>query len=568
MADKRGEIWRAIRNSPGLQIFLYFLAFASLICAYTFIFHAYYPVLENKPISWTESLLFVVESMTTVGYTELGTFTNNITMLLAIQIIISGVIMIFIVVPLLVAPFITTLLAPTPPRRTPHVLSGHTVIMGYDEITRSIVDSMAISDHDILIIEQEKAVALEIAALYRHRAYVIWGDYTSRATWDAAHIGKAGFIVICKDERLTANIILGIRQMTEGKIISVVDKLSFDRYLRYAGAEYVLSPKHATGRILARHAVLNTSGDTPAEIPGLDRISINVSRLPSQELRLINIPVVPGSSAAGKTLGELKLLEKYGVHVLFLWKSGTFLNRPGCDSVADGTTSLFLFGRADAVAAAVQNEFTDDGGTEALAVIAGFGDVGRAAYHELRAAGITCRIVDAKQHEVNQVVGNAEDENVLREARIEDAQICIIALNSDDINIFTTLMARNLNPGIRILARANEPSSVDKLYRAGADYVALLPTIAGQTIGRIVLDDSITILLDLPDGEVVIMKHVMQSNPRDVSWYTRKTGARIIGIERESVSVVMPEKTEVIGRGDAVIAVGDSEQLKKFTHLL
>ena len=72
--------------------------------------------------------------------------------------------MIFIVVPLLVAPFITTLLAPTPPRKTPHALSGHTVIMGYDEITRSIIDSLAISDRDILIIEQDKAVALEIAA--------------------------------------------------------------------------------------------------------------------------------------------------------------------------------------------------------------------------------------------------------------------------------------------------------------------------------------------------------------------------------------------------------------------
>ena len=115
--------------------------------------------------------------------------------------------------------------------------------------------------------------------------------------------------------------------------------------------------------------------------------------------------------------------------------------------MADSTTSLFLFGRADAVATAIQSEFDTDGSTKALAVIAGFGDVGRAAYHELRAAGIACRIVDAKQHEVDQVVGNAEDEAVLKEAHIEDARICIIALNSDDINIFTTLMATKPQPG-------------------------------------------------------------------------------------------------------------------------
>ncbi len=252
---------------------------------------------------------------------------------------------------------------------------------------------------------------------------MIWGDYNDPATWAAAHIGRAGYIVICKDERLTANIILGIRGVTEGKIVSVVDKSSFDRYLRYAGAEFVLSPKHATGRILARHAVLNTGGDHVAEIPGIDRISINHDHVSAHELRLITIPVVPGSPAEGKTLNELSLLKKYGVHVLFLWKSGTFFTHPDCDSVADTTTSLFLFGRADSLAAAVRAEFKTSGTAETLAVIAGFGDVGKAAYHELQSAGVTCKIVDAKQHGVDQVIGNAEDDQVLKEAHIERAQL-------------------------------------------------------------------------------------------------------------------------------------------------
>ena len=148
--------------------------------------------------------------------------------LLAIQIILSGVIMIFVVIPLLLAPFLTTLLAPAPPRRTPHRLSGHTIVMGYDEITSSVIDSLAISDHDIVIIEQDKAKALEIATHYRKRAYVIWGDYTDPGTWSAAHIAGAHFVVICMDERQTASIVLGIREQVKGKIISVVDKLSLN----------------------------------------------------------------------------------------------------------------------------------------------------------------------------------------------------------------------------------------------------------------------------------------------------------------------------------------------------
>ncbi len=239
---------------------------------------------------------------------------------------LSGVIMIFVVIPLLLAPFLTTLLAPAPPRKTPHLLSGHTVVMGYDELTRSVIDSLTISEHDIVIIEQDKAIALEIATHYRKRAYVIWGDYTDPSTWAAAHIDKAQNIVICKDERQTASIVLGIRERVKGKIISVVDKLSFERYLRYAGADYVLSPKHATGRILARHAVLNPSGDAEPDIPGLDRININLEHTAEQELRLINIPVVFGCRAAFKSLSDLRLFERFGIIVPFLWKAGKFIS--------------------------------------------------------------------------------------------------------------------------------------------------------------------------------------------------------------------------------------------------
>jgi voltage-gated potassium channel len=568
MASKRGRVWRALRNSPGMQIAIYFFAFAMLIALYTYIFHLFYPILENKPLSWANALLFVVESMTTVGYGDLLPFTNDLTMLLTIQIMISGVIMIFIVIPLLLAPFLTTLLAPTPPKKTPHVLKGHTVVFGYDQLTHSVVDSLMIADHDIVIIEQDKVIALEIATRYRRRAYVIWGDYSDPNTWSAAHIANARYIVICKDERQTASIVLGIRGLAAAKIISVVDKLTFAGYLRYAGADYVLSPKQTTGKILAHNAVLNLSSDDVQDVPGLDRIKINLNHAAEQQLRLINIPVVFGCKAAFLSLRELDLFNRFGIIVPFLWKAGKFIPDPGENTIIDNTTSLFLFGKADSIVTVIQEVFDIDGCQAAMAVIAGFGDVGRGAYENLRASGISCMVVDSKTQGIEQVVGNAEDEGVLKSARIEDARFCIVALNDDDVNIFTTLMARNLNPVIRILSRANDPASVQKLYRAGADYVALLPMIGGQTIARIILEGYVTILLDLPNGDIVVMKRVTRDRPGSVNWYFRRTGVRIIGIEGTDRSIVAPNPEEMLLNGDDVIAVGDTEQLKKFIRQL
>ena len=568
MPRKRGTLWRMVRNSPGAQISIYLCAFAVLIGLYTYVFHTMYPVLENKPIPWSASLLFVVESMTTVGYGDLLPFSNDMTNLLAIQIMISGVIMIFMVVPLLLAPFLTAFLAPTPPRRTPHPLKGHTIIVGFDELTRSLVETLMISDHDIVIVEQDKAVALGIAAHLRKRAYVIWGNFTDPTTYEQAHIAHAASVVINRDERMTANIVLGIREMTKARILAVVDNLSFDRYLRYAGSEYVLSPKHATGRILARHAVLNPSGDFAPDIPGLDRMSIDLSDRHEQELRLINIPVLAGCHSSGKTLKDLNLFTRYGILVPFFWKSGKFKALPDESDLVDSTTSLFLFGRADAISAAIRDEFETGECPEAFAVIAGFGDVGAAAYQELQSAGIRCMVVDAKRHGMTEVVGNAENEEVLKEARITEARFCIVAVNDDDVNIFTTLIARNLNPGIRIMARANDPSSVDKLYRAGADYVALLPMIGGQIIGRILLSDTVSILLDLPNDEKVVMRQVRTRSMPTVGSLRRRTGVRVIGIESAERSVVAPDDNELLREGDAVIAMGETEHLKRFISRL
>jgi len=562
MATKRGIIWRVLHTSSAMRILLYLLSFALFLTIYAVIFHAIYPPLEGRPTSWAQSFLFVIQTITTTG--SLIPYHTDTMILFTSVMMLTGVLMLFMVIPLVLTPYLITVLRPTPPQRTPHQLSRHTVIIGYGELARSLLDSLAIADREILIIEKDENKARELAKEKRQLAYVIWGEYDDPQTWVQAWIRNAGYVIISEEERAAASIILGIRERTKAHIIAVVDKISFDRYLRYAGAEYVLSPKHATGRILARHAVLNPGGDTAPEIPGLDRLTISSLDGNGKDLRLIHIPVDTDCKAIGKTIGELRLFDRFGILVLFLWKAGTFVSRPDTGEVIDGTTSLFLFGRAGAIENAIREEFETDGKAKSHAIIAGFGDVGAAAYQEMIASGTPCVVIDAKRYEVNEVLGNAEDEQVLKQARVEEAQFCIVALNDDDVNIFTTLMARNLNPAIRILARANEPSSVDKLYRAGADYVALLPMIGGQTIGRIVLSDTVTILLNLPDGEMVVEKRVRKIHPETVGHITKNSGIRVIGIEADDHVIVAPSGDEPLHEGESVIAVGDTERLKRF----
>src|SRR5208337_2499378 len=104
-------------------------------------------------------------------------------------------------------------------------------------------------------------------------------------------------------------------------------------------------------------------------------------------LRLIHIPVMVESKAKGKQIGDLDLYGKYGVIVPFIWKSGRFISLPDTEETIDATTSLFLFGRADAIRRAVHEELEVSREQIGHAVIAGFGDVGSAAYTEMIASG-------------------------------------------------------------------------------------------------------------------------------------------------------------------------------------
>jgi voltage-gated potassium channel len=565
---RRGLFWRFFHASRRVKMGTYFLLFTAQIVAYTAIFHYAYPILEKKTISWPTSLLFVLETVTTLGYGELLPFENEITILITIVMLITGVILIFMIIPLLLVPYLSSLFQWAPPRKPPHALTGHVIIVGYGELTQSLIECLSVAQLPLLIVVDEPETARRAAQEIGTGAYVIWGDYSEPSLWYDAGVRNAHTTIVCEDERTSAAIILGIRASASGRIVAVVDKLSLDRYLRYAGADYVLSAKHVTGQILARHAALTTHIDTIIEETLMERFPGELPPDAATKLRIINIPIVRGSRAAGKHLRDLDLPGTYGFSTLMISRGGHFRLYPTGEEILDTSTMLFLIGQVDHIEHLVATEFMPGGDQKELAIIGGFGDVGLSAYHELTNLGIECIAIDQKKYDITQVVGNTEDEATLREAHIEEAKFFIIALNDDDLNIFTTLIARDLNPDMRILARANEPESVPKLYRAGADYVALLPSIGGQVIGGVVLSDIVYVILNLPNAQKVVRKKVQTSISRTVGWVEKKTGVRIVGIEGTSRSVVSPGNDEPLIEGDSLIAIGYAADLKKLIDIL
>lgn len=125
-------------------------------------------------------------------------------------------------------------------------------------------------------------------------------------------------------------------------------------------------------------------------------------------------------------------------------------------------------------------------------IVLGYGDVGHRVVKRLISAGVLFVVVDSnekvfKDVDFTHLTGNAASESTLKKVAVERASTVIITLGSDSDIIFAILVTRKLNPNSVILARANDIPSIDKMYKAGADYVASLSIIAGQILGRIVV---------------------------------------------------------------------------------
>lgn len=136
-------------------------------------------------------------------------------------------------------------------------------------------------------------------------------------------------------------------------------------------------------------------------------------------------------------------------------------------------------------------------------IVCGYGRVGRILAEELVESQLSFVIVDTNQERLQEaetaglfvIVGDATEEQVLATAGIAQATVLATVLPDDAANVFITLTARELNPDIDIIARAQSPSTEKKLLRSGANRVVLPAAIGASRIARLITRPSAEKLL-------------------------------------------------------------------------
>src|SRR3954471_15140581 len=109
-------------------------------------------------------------------------------------------------------------------------------------------------------------------------------------------------------------------------------------------------------------------------------------------------------------------------------------------------------------------------------IIVGFGLPGRFVAEVLDARKLTYCVVELNPSHAKSIAatrkpvvcGDARDPDLLRRAGIEGAQVLAVTLPDEKIVLEVLHVARQINPGIRMMARCNYTSTGIKAERAGA----------------------------------------------------------------------------------------------------
>jgi voltage-gated potassium channel len=206
-------------------------------------------------------------------------------------------------------------------------------------------------------------------------------------------------------------------------------------------------------------------------------------------------------------------------------------------------------------------------------IVCGYGRIGSVVVREIMKEGLPVVVIEndpqciesLKNQQILFIEGDATDDNILFSAGLRRAKGLIASLNQVAENVYTTLTARQSNPDIYIVARADRESSIQKLMKAGANKALTPYMIGGMRMAQMVLRPTVTDFLELAhQGEELQMEELqIQKGSELIGKDLIASGIRlrfnliIIAIRKKSGRMIFnPGSTEVLEEGDLLVVVG------------
>lgn len=225
-------------------------------------------------------------------------------------------------------------------------------------------------------------------------------------------------------------------------------------------------------------------------------------------------------------------------------------------------------------------------------IVCGCGRTGRQVAQELETMTSDYVIIEKDTARIDElreflphahvIEGDATHDHVLLEAGLLRAKGLVACLSKDTDNLFVCLSARDLAATLKIVARAYEEETMDKLYRAGADHVVSPNVSSAIRMASVLLRPSAVTFLDIATRSsdlALRMEQTVISPTSAVAGQTlmeakipQRTGLIVIALRKKTDQrhefVFNPVASTRLDAGDEVIVLGQDEQIRKLREVV
>lgn len=539
-----------MQNDLVKRIAISVLIVAAIIVLYAEIFLWSMLFLENREVTFSQSLQVVVESLTTSGYGGFAPWESDFLNYFVLFMNLTGVVLVFVAFPVFFLPFLKDAIEKSPLTKVSK--TDHIIICTYSAHAEVLIKELNSRNQDYVIVESNEETAKD---LFVSGLEVMKGDPESESTLEAAGLKHAKAVVVNSTTDKNISTIFSIRNLNKSiKTIAVLTDEDMETYHKLAGADSTISPRQLIGKSLA------------AQVPA---VSINDSVEIDNTVELIEIDIEDGSELCNKSIGEAHLLDQYNINIIGAWLNGEFQSPVPLNLVLNSKTRLLVAGNRDELGKLNKKaEATIRHFVRNKVLIVGYGVSGQAAFRMLETKSTEVKVIDIRDKEGVDIVGDIREADTLEKAGIEDASAMIITIQDDTMALFATLLARSMNSKTHIIVRANKIENVKKLYDAGADYVQSLATVSGRMLASSIFEDETSLaaekqinLVQLPAGNLSGTT-LARSNVR------AETGCTILAVirEGEKITTLDPNKFK-FKDDDEVIVAGTDESIRQFEEM-
>ncbi|MXR51095.1 Trk system potassium transporter TrkA [Halovenus sp. WSH3] len=424
------------------------------------------------------------------------------------------------------------------------------VIIGAGEVGTSIAANLS-SDHDVVVIEEDETRAEQLK--FELDVLAIAGDGTSLETQEDAGVDGADMFIACTDDDRTNLVACGTAKtlgepFTIARVKSIEYLRTWERKHGAFGADHVVCSDLLTAENIVRVIGLPTAIDLDLFVGGL--------------VHMAEFEVVEGSPVAGQTVAEADRFDSLTFAGLFC---GDDLVIPDGETVIETGNRAVVIGSPESVRAFGTDIAPDDTTRQTNdVVIAGGTEIGYHTARLLEEQSTKPRLIEADEGRARELAEelpnsvvmqhDATDTDFLAREHVDESDVMIAAMNSDERNLLVAVLAKRLGVK-RVIAVVDNTEYVTLFEEVGID-VAINPRdVTAEDITRFSFENVAENLAVLENDQAEVLELQIDADSALAGKTIRELDAELDG--RFVVGAITREGSLITPRGDTEIRAGD-----------